>query len=539
MSNTMAENFTDAQNDNKISVRQKKKVTQASLWASALVELRKRKLDQVAFAATKTSCNFCKIIHHMSPSFDPKELEDDQDLTELNFWNPRTKNKMTQFPSLTVNIDVATSTTSVEPELEIPGPFMSKSTFDSFTSIDILEEGIGSIPFVRISSSSDESEGTSLSVPLPSDKEDLNVLNEATVIAPNVTSTDEIVEIDSSKDIKFADIKSTSPKRQSQKTSKEHIEKRKVSILDIKSAAAQKQKRAHRTDSKGRTFTPKRTSGGDIGAHTHVKGEILAIPPARGISKETECQKPMRSSLRSPSLPSHHSLRSSGERMTKTESATMKVFRRMSDRIGETIAQSKIREQEIITHDQKTNELTIKTSPISDLTSAKKTSDIFHRSTKSDGFPRKQISFYGEFSASKIATSRALEDDYRTSALKNMDMIACRRKSFEEEIPKPHILEEAQTIDLCPCSQILEDDNYTQGSCSNTVCLQPQEDEVKKIEDFFEELTRTKKLKMKCFIKVLVKIKHIIKTNLDRATADHQILDVQTYYQNESGSGNC
>lgn len=44
----MAENFTDAQNDNKISVRQKKKVTQASLWASALVELRKRKLDQVA-----------------------------------------------------------------------------------------------------------------------------------------------------------------------------------------------------------------------------------------------------------------------------------------------------------------------------------------------------------------------------------------------------------------------------------------------------------------------------------------------------------
>lgn len=48
MSNTMAENFTDAQNDNKISVRQKKKVTQASLWASALVELRKRKLDQVA-----------------------------------------------------------------------------------------------------------------------------------------------------------------------------------------------------------------------------------------------------------------------------------------------------------------------------------------------------------------------------------------------------------------------------------------------------------------------------------------------------------
>ncbi|KAK9722446.1 hypothetical protein QE152_g19704 [Popillia japonica] len=511
MSNTMAENFTDAQNDNKISVRQKKKVTQASLWASALVELRKRKLDQVAFAATKTSCNFCKIIHHMSPSFDPKELEDDQDLTELNFWNPRTKNKMTQFPSLTVNIDVATSTTSVEPELEIPGPFMSKSTFDSFTSIDILEEGIGSIPFVRISSSSDESEGTSLSVPLPSDKEDLNVLNEATVIAPNVTSTDEIVEIDSSKDIKFADIKSTSPKRQSQKTSKEHIEKRKVSILDIKSAAAQKQKRAHRTDSKGRSFgtsafTPKRTSGGDIGAHTHVKGEILAIPPARGISKETECQKPMRSSLRSPSLPSHHSLRSSGERMTKTESATMKVFRRMSDRIGETIAQSKIREQEIITH---------------------------------DGFPRKQISFYGEFSASKIATSRALEDDYRTSALKNMDMIACRRKSFEEEIPKPHILEEAQTIDLCPCSQILEDDNYTQGSCSNTVCLQPQEDEVKKIEDFFEELTRTKKLKMKCFIKVLVKIKHIIKTNLDRATADHQILDVQTYYQNESGSGNC
>lgn len=40
----------------------------------------------------------------MSPSFDPEELEDDQDLTELNFWNPRTKNKMTQFPSLTVNI---------------------------------------------------------------------------------------------------------------------------------------------------------------------------------------------------------------------------------------------------------------------------------------------------------------------------------------------------------------------------------------------------------------------------------------------------
>lgn len=51
---------------------------------------------------------------------------------------------------------------------------------------------------------------------------------------------------------------------------------------------------------------------------------------------------------------------------------------------------------------------------------------------------------------------------------------------------------------------------------------------MKKIEDFFEELTRTKKLKMKCFIKVLVKIKHIIKTNLDRATADHQILDVLT-----------
>lgn len=50
-----------------------------------------------------------------------------------------------------------------------------------------------------VGSSSDESEGTSLSVPLPSDKEDLNVLNEATVIAPNVTSTDEIVEIDSSK----------------------------------------------------------------------------------------------------------------------------------------------------------------------------------------------------------------------------------------------------------------------------------------------------------------------------------------------------
>lgn len=28
---------------------------------------------------------------------------------------------------------------------------MSKSTFDSFTSIDILEEGTGNIPFIRIS----------------------------------------------------------------------------------------------------------------------------------------------------------------------------------------------------------------------------------------------------------------------------------------------------------------------------------------------------------------------------------------------------
>lgn len=90
-------------------------------------------------------------------------------------------------------------------------------------------------------------------------------------------------------------------------------------------------------------------------------------------------------------------------------------------KIGETITNSKLRENEILKDDQEINLLTIKDFPTSDPINYKKNSDMFHRTTKLNGFPRKQISFYREFSSSKPATTRVMEDGYRTSSLRSQE----------------------------------------------------------------------------------------------------------------------
>ncbi|KAK9722423.1 hypothetical protein QE152_g19698 [Popillia japonica] len=634
----------DAQNNKRTAACQtEEEESEASLWARALLELRKRKLDKVALAAASTSCKFCQSLGPMSPILDPGDLQHDQDLTELDCWSPHTMNKATQFSTRDISLDVATS---VNTDLGMVEPLRRKSASSNRLESNTIENE----EVAKYASSIELNTTASSSLVRPT--------FEQAEFPLKVIDIDETEENESFKVARSSTVKPTALRKQVGKFSEEYIDKRKVSIADVvkvtitprtgdSSEVAKargsvvssiKESTAKKTDSKLKSSiivpasTAKRVSISDVSINTDIKRDVDHIPPAGEAPKEVETQ-------RKSSLKCRLSMEPIGggpiQIISHADRAKVQEFRKLSQKIEESIALSNLREKDIMDKERELNSIVIikASNPSDSNDSSSKNSRVF---SKSDAVPRKQISFYGETSPRKKSMSKTFREDsdiagsvapfresvigtsltnivyqkqlvtaqstsnlvdetlgkrmslsednkinksqtsrkasmsvelsprkvneppvqqvqslaedvdsnvrstgtdtpYLTSllhpdTLKSLTAIANRKKALEDELRK-HKLED-QTVDrniyLCPCLRILEKTSCTECSCIKGICLKPSEEDLKKIDEFFDHLPERKKSQLKCFSKALVQIRRIMKQDLDQATADQQILEVLT-----------
>ncbi|KAF5279149.1 hypothetical protein FQR65_LT03395 [Abscondita terminalis] len=68
--------------------------TEQFIWYNALLDMKKRKMDQLALAAAGTFCKICDHDSKLAKSICTGDLKDDEDLIELNTWDPNANKKI-------------------------------------------------------------------------------------------------------------------------------------------------------------------------------------------------------------------------------------------------------------------------------------------------------------------------------------------------------------------------------------------------------------------------------------------------------------
>ncbi|GJQ75922.1 hypothetical protein Trydic_g17982 [Trypoxylus dichotomus] len=634
------------------------KESEASLWARALYELRKRKLDKVALAATNANCKFCKTlnIRFASSVPDPKDLLDDQDLSELDNWSPRRSNKETQFSTKEISRDFGTSvqsnlnvvsqytdTSSQEVEQlinisELQGS--DETTSDSSTSSHLksihstspkilstesksMTEKVTCVRNLDIDTSEDVSElgekfslsafglldPTSVTQNITGKKDSGSVEKKIAACSPAISSigkSRENTDFADRKKVSIADVvrvprKATPPDLAGHIRTPKGSGSHNITVTQDKDKESQKQTLP---ESKSISFgafeiSERRTRGSNEG-----KSEVNNIQSAVEPLKEVAPNKlPRRPSLKmaSQTQSSFRDLekdtkpiendadkdlnsKASNESMNMKKGRQRRSFSKVSDEIprkqisffyeAASDSREKVRGKATLEQYQASslpalkdsreplledyNQIMMKQKPsfvgdskpnlITPISSENLEGTGSVSSKKETGkSSRSDVILSEGFStgSSQKSTSRAeldntqnksLDAQHLTSlldidTLKSLHKIAERKRALEEELRKVQALgskEEIDPIYLCPCLNTLKNTTCVQCSCKQGVCLKPDEDDLEKMEQVFDHLPATEKPKLKCFLKILCKIRRIMKENLGQEETDAKIIKVLT-----------